>query len=180
MKTPASKYEPLWDLRLAVWENPHVLPRAFVVHAAEVIADEKLEQAALARLDPRKTALLEIAPSVSLPARSELPIDPARVTESRRDRLRIVSDASAPGILVVSDADYPGWQARVDGEPAPLLRADYALRGVALSAGHHEVELRYRPRALWAALALSLASALALLLIALLARTREARRAVLR
>jgi hypothetical protein len=179
-KTPASKYEPLWDLRLDVWENPHVLPRAFVVHAAEVIADEKLEQAALAKLDPRKTALLEIAPSVSLPARSELPIDPARVTESRRDRLRIVSDTSTPGILVVSDADYPGWQARVDGQPAPLLRADYALRGVALSAGHHEVELRYRPRALWAALALSLASALALLLIALRARTREARRAVVR
>ncbi len=110
-----------------------------------------------------------------------MPIDPARVTESRRDRLRIVSDAVAPGILVVSDADYPGWQASVDGQPAPLLRADYALRGIALSEGHHEVELRYRPRALWAALALcSFASAFALLLIALLARTREARRGVLR
>jgi uncharacterized membrane protein YfhO len=80
----------------------------------------------------------------------------------------------------MSDADYPGWQARVDGVNVPLLRADYALRGVALSAGHHEVDFRYRPRALWAALAVSLASALALLVLGLFARTREARRAVLR
>ncbi len=71
-KTPASKYEPLWDhAGLGVWENPHVLPRAFVVHGAEVIADEKAEQAALAKLDPRRTALVEVAPSVSLPTRSD-------------------------------------------------------------------------------------------------------------
>lgn len=83
----------------------------------------------------------------------------------------------------MSDADYPGWEARVDGRPAPLLRADYAFRGVALPAGRHEVELRYRPRALWAALAASGLAALAILLLALVpwwrGRARAPRRAVL-
>lgn len=49
----------------------------------------------------------------------------------------------APGVLVTADPWYPGWTVRVDGEPRPLLRANYAQRAVALEAGVHEVEFRY-------------------------------------
>jgi uncharacterized membrane protein YfhO len=45
----------------------------------------------------------------------------------------------------VADAAYPGWTARVDGQPAPLLTANLMLRGVALPAGAHEITLEYRP-----------------------------------
>ena len=63
---------------------------------------------------------------------------------------------TAPGVLVVSETDYPGWSATVDGKPAPLLRADYAFRGVALSAGPHRIERRFVSRPARACLALSL------------------------
>ena len=32
---------------------------------------------------------------------------------------------------------FPGWQAQVDGAPAPILTVDHALRGVYLPAGAH-------------------------------------------
>jgi uncharacterized membrane protein YfhO len=47
---------------------------------------------------------------------------------------------------VLSDQWYPGWTATVDGKPAAILRADVALRAVALSPGAHRVRFRYQPR----------------------------------
>jgi uncharacterized membrane protein YfhO len=60
--------------------------------------------------------------------------------------LTVEADVDRPGVLVLSEPYYPGWSATVDGKPAPLLRADYAFRGVALPAGKHTVEMRYRSR----------------------------------
>jgi uncharacterized membrane protein YfhO len=75
-------------------------------------------------------------------------------------------EAGSPGILVIGDPFYPGWSALLDGKPAPILAADYALRAVALPAGAHTVELTYRSGPLEAGLAIS---ELALLAIALAA-----------
>ena len=52
-------------------------------------------------------------------------------------------------LLVLSELDYPGWQARVDGKPAEILAADGLLRGVLLSEGARQVVFYYP---LWAAL----------------------------
>ena len=83
------------------------------------------------------------------------PLTPAPLTVAERQRLVIEADAPAPGILVVSETWYPGWSVTVDGKPAPLLRADHALRGVALPAGHHAVEMRFRSRPTQLGLALA-------------------------
>ena len=49
------------------------------------------------------------------------------------------------GLLVLSDVDYPGWQARVDGQPVPTYRANYLLRAVPVEGGQHRVEVYYDP-----------------------------------
>jgi uncharacterized membrane protein YfhO len=58
---------------------------------------------------------------------------------------------------------YPGWQARVDGAPAPLEPVDGLLRGVPLPAGEHRVEIDFRPAVLRAGLLVTGAGLLALL-----------------
>jgi len=50
-----------------------------------------------------------------------------------------------PALLILSEPYYPGWQATVDGQAAPLLRADYILRAIPVPAGEHTVELIFRP-----------------------------------
>jgi hypothetical protein len=64
------------------------------------------------------------------------------------ERLVLRVDAPEPSLLVVRDTYYPGWEAVVDGRPAPLLRADTLFRAVPVPGGSHTVELRYRSRAL--------------------------------
>ncbi len=60
---------------------------------------------------------------------------------------------------MVNDLWAPAWQARVDGQPAPVERANLLFRAVAIPAGRHAVELACRPRGLVAALLVSLAAA---------------------
>jgi hypothetical protein len=78
-------------------------------------------------------------------------------------------------MLVVTDTHYPGWEARVDGRPAPLLRANGYLRAVAVPPGLHRVEMRYRPRSLAIGGAVS-AGSLLLVAAGFLAAGRHGRR----
>jgi hypothetical protein len=46
--------------------------------------------------------------------------------------------------LLLNDRFDPDWKVYVDGKPAPLLRCNYIMRGVALAAGTHQVEFRFQ------------------------------------
>ncbi len=98
-------------------------------------------------LNPFETAVLEQAPGV-LP---QAPSGPEQVQVVGFDRRRAIVEAtlSAPGILVLSEVDYPGWSVRVSGRPATGLRAYGVLRAVSLPAGHSLVDWRYDPWAVY-------------------------------
>jgi hypothetical protein len=162
----------VWDPQLAVFENPHALPRAFVVHHATVLPDEGDQARALTTLDPRTDVLLAAAPVP--PPSGAGALEPARLTVAERHRVVVEADVTSPGVLVLSETWYPGWRVTVDGAPARLLRADYAFRGVALPAGHHVVEFRFRSRPAVAGLLLSALGLLLLGGIALIGRRRAA------
>src|SRR6202030_4013269 len=84
--------------------------------------------------------------------------------------VRLDVDTGAAGLLVLSDAYYPAWQARVDGTPAEVLVVDGALRGVAVPAGKHAIEFQY------ASAALPIGATIAGLTLLLLAVGSSARR----
>lgn len=54
-------------------------------------------------------------------------------------------DADRPGIVVLHDLFYPGWEARVDGKPQPVLHANILFRGVETPAGRHHIEFVFHP-----------------------------------
>lgn len=50
----------------------------------------------------------------------------------------------AKGLLVFGEIHYPeGWSLTVDGEPAELLRVNYAFRAVVVPEGLHEIEMTF-------------------------------------
>src|ERR1051326_5728792 len=53
--------------------------------------------------------------------------------------------AGEAGILVISQIDYPGWKARVDGRTAEIVRANYALPAIPIPQGEHRVTLSFEP-----------------------------------
>jgi uncharacterized membrane protein YfhO len=67
-----------------------------------------------------------------------------------------------PGIqraraLILRDACFPGWAARVDGVEAPIACEEVLFRSVALPAGAREVVFSYQPASLRVGAALSAA-----------------------
>ena len=66
-----------------------------------------------------------------------------RLREPEHLALHVAVDA--PCVLVLSELDYPGWRATVDGVSAPILRTNGILRGLALPSGEHQVAFDYRP-----------------------------------
>jgi hypothetical protein len=68
---------------------------------------------------------------------------PATITAEGTGWLEMV--AEGPGWLVTDQPWYPGWDASVDGQPAPVETVDGALVGVPLGPGRHEVRVSYLP-----------------------------------
>ena len=105
--------------------------------------------------------------------------DPPSATVVRPDnpgpgRWRVQVDGASPALVVVAEAFFPGWEAKVDGRKAPLVEADGGFLGVPVDAGSHVVTLEYR-RPAAAALGRLVTSA-TLLTVAVLAVRRRRRR----
>jgi hypothetical protein len=124
--------------------------------------------------DPRRHAVVEGAS----PGPHFSGCAPARVESLEqgvmRERLRVAADCS--GQLVFSEPHYPGWEATVDGARKPIAIANMAFSAVAIPTGTHVVERAYRPRRVAEGAAISLATALAVVLLGgFLARSRANR-----
>jgi hypothetical protein len=70
----------------------------------------------------------------------------------------------ASAFLVVSQSDFPGWHAGVDGRRADIRRVHGLVQGIELPSGTKRVDLRYMPLAFLAGTAMSAATLIVLLL----------------
>jgi hypothetical protein len=132
-----------------IYENRGALPRAWLTHRAEVLpADTVRRRLRDPAFDPAHTALLEapLPADQLLPAGAPAPgSDQVTILDYQPEQVNISSTSPAPGLLLLSDQAFPGWVATVDGQPAPILTADHALRAVYVPAGHHTVRFAYQP-----------------------------------
>jgi hypothetical protein len=150
-----------------VYANDAALPRVFVVGRQRVVRgeDEALRAVTAPGFDGRRVAITE-RPVDGVPrgGRDAGPAGRAHLLSYENERIEVEAVASRPGLLVLTDVHFPGWEVRVDGREEPLRRVDYLLRGVALSPGRHRVEFEYRPGSWLAARAITAIGLLALAL----------------
>lgn len=152
-----------------VYENPRVVPRAYVAYDARVAPDQATALTWMLRLifDPFRFVVLErTGGAAPVALESAMPIQAADVVSYDPTRVEISAKARARAYLVLTDTWYPGWTARVDGKPAEIVRANYMFRAVALEPGEHRVTFVYEPSSLRVGTAISILAAGGLLLMA--------------
>ena len=110
-----------------------------------------------ARFDGRRFVLLppDARELVSVTNRTE-----AQILQQRFDLRHawLEVEAPQPSLVVLSQTFYHCWRAFVDGQPAPLLRANYAFQAVQVPAGKHSIRLVYEDRAFEIGLLISAAT----------------------
>jgi hypothetical protein len=134
--------------RYVLYENANVLPRAYVASVTMHAADDSEALTAIAApgFDPWKHLVLEDPSGSRSDAAAEAsPIAPARVVLYEPTKVVIEADSRGPGYVVLTDTFFPGWRATVNGRPAPIVRANFLFRAVAVDAGHHVVAFEYVP-----------------------------------
>ncbi|MGH9162892.1 MAG: YfhO family protein, partial [Vicinamibacteraceae bacterium] len=150
LELPAPSYERLHVGRAALYRNVDVLPRAFLAGRYLVQPDDGLAAEALVEgtIDARHTVVLsEEIPAPHRPQHARADGDTVAIRHYRGDFIEIEASCAARRLLVLTDLYAAGWSATVDGDEAPLFRADVAFRAVPVPAGKHIVRFRYTPRA---------------------------------
>ena len=174
---PAALTLPGWERAheagpTALWRNPAVLPRAFVVgHVVpqqfaptdewRVRSDERLagykrtvsdwqsREIDAQILDHVMAERIDYATTAEVAGTETL--DVARSDEtaavqplaSGPDEMQFSVVTSKPAFLVISSSWYPGWTATVNGRPAQLFQTNWVMTGLPIPAGRSEVRLRY-------------------------------------
>jgi len=145
-------YQPVYRGDGCVYRNTTALPRAFLVHDARwVTATAAARLLARGAIDPRRTALLDPATDTrrggaTVEGRTD-GTDAVHVASYGLNTVTIIARSATPAILVLGDTYAPGWLARVDGRPAPIIRADADFRAIVLAPGAHRVSFAYAPDA---------------------------------
>jgi hypothetical protein len=148
------QFKKVYDKEVNVYEVAGVLPRASLFRTAEILPEDQ----ALPRLkdpafNPQEKVILsqESMSNEDTALVQSLPMGPASSSSAARisfyssQQVRIEADTESPAVLMLNDANYPGWRAYVNGKRVPILKADYLFRGVILPAGSNVVEFAYEP-----------------------------------
>ena len=70
----------------------------------------------------------------------------ASIQEHSARHIGVTVSAAGPGMLVLSELFYPGWEARVNGKPERTYEVDGGLRGIPVPQGESQVTDDYAPR----------------------------------
>ena len=128
------EFKKIYDKEALIYEVPSTLPRATLFRAVDVVPDDqvlnKLQDRAF---NPLETVVLsrESLSNIDLaamrtPAKANpVPFTAAHIRLISRSGLPVEANAEAPSVLMLTDSNYPGWHAYVNGERVPVLMANY-------------------------------------------------------
>jgi hypothetical protein len=138
-----------------IYLNLGALPLVHLVYEAITVTsmENGWNQVHRNEWDPTSLVYVENGPAMQ----AERPPD-ARVSIETYDPNRLVYtvNTSAPAYLVLSEVDYPGWRATIDGKPVPIYRANLAFRAILIEEpGEHTVRVMFRPMAVYVGLVIS-------------------------
>ncbi|GAB5538677.1 MAG: hypothetical protein Salg2KO_07800 [Salibacteraceae bacterium] len=131
-----------------VVENPTACGNAWFVSDLKKVSSHDEEMSAIGEIDPLRTAVVHSQFETDLysyefGASSNANI---KLTDFKPDQLKYESSNDRDGLAVFSEVIYTnGWEAYIDGQPAPIYRVNYILRAIKVPAGEHKIEMVFKP-----------------------------------
>jgi hypothetical protein len=123
------------------------LPRVFLVRNYRVLPQEEIIRAMQSsEFDPAGEVILEHSPAGFEKVPELSSGNGATIVSRKPNRVVVDTESVVPAILILTDSYYPGWEAKVDGGKADILRANYVFRAVPLSGGRHRIVFEFRPK----------------------------------
>ncbi|MGB3798395.1 MAG: YfhO family protein, partial [Lewinella sp.] len=134
---------------LQAQQNPQAYGNAWLVGQIEYVDGADAEFAALGTVeDLKNTAIVDESFSPALGALNPDGSGNIELTSYAPNRLTYRFRSGSDQLAVFSEIWYGpdlGWEVTVDGQPADLIRANYALRALPLTAGEHEIVMTFEP-----------------------------------
>jgi hypothetical protein len=132
---------------LIVYEVKDSLPRAWGAGRVIQVPDKQaaMEAVAADSFDPASAVVFTAEDAAGLASHPSEGDFKSEIVGYSSDSMSVSTDFSTPGFLVISTRYDGGWEAKVDGQDADLLRADGILMAVPVEAGRHTVELQFEP-----------------------------------
>ncbi len=126
-----------------------VMPHLQLLQQYRVMSgrDEILQAMDSPSFDPAQQVILETEPHPAPQPSTEK--GTVTLIDSSANQLTVEADLPHPAILLITDAYSNGWRARpLDGSAQHIydvLPANYVLRAIPLSPGHHHIQIEYAP-----------------------------------
>lgn len=106
---------------------------------AEMLALDSLHSRDTVVIDKREQSKVTVTPAYDSTAAIKL-------IKNLNDNITYQSNAAANQFAVFSEIYYPnGWKAFIDGKETPIVKVDYALRGLNIPAGDHTIKFEFAP-----------------------------------
>ncbi len=163
---PRDKVEGFWQFdKFQVYRRLEVLPRIFQSTTYYVAKNDNDTVQKI--YDPNydlKRIIIEKNPPLTITESSVNPIIP-KVEKYDPNQILISTSYNNNSLLFISDAYDNDWNVYIDSQKSQILRADYALRAVAVPGGNHKVEFKYQPKSFTLGLSVTVLSVVGLAIV---------------
>lgn len=119
------------------------------------------------KINTRTTAVVD-GSKFKVPATGIDSMATVTLLDEKPNYLKYKASSKTDGLAVFSEIYYPkGWHATIDGKEVPILRANYILRALPVTAGEHTIEFSFKPDAYYTGNKITMASSWIILVLLL-------------
>ncbi len=149
-------------------KNTAAKPRIQIYDTLEVVSSPEEALASLKKID--KNILVIEAPDYNPNKKYDAEDSTYEIIEQSAANYTFTTESSAPFWIFISDANYPGWKAEIDGVEAQVYTAQVLGKAIEIPAGKHRVDVYFDSNTIKSGAIITLLSLIALLAIALFRR----------
>ena len=140
--------------------NPNALGNAWFVSDIIIVENSDEEIQKLGQINTANQVVVDqrydIPPSLEYDSTATI-----QLTNYKANHLSYTSSATKKQFAVFSEIYYDkGWNAYIDGELVPHVRANYLLRALPIPSGQHTIEFKFEPQTYYATENITLFSSL--------------------